>query len=234
MTGSKVAAAMVSLSLALSVAAERAGADSISYQDAVGLLTTDWTRTAQVPKFDPGLGSLIQIVLEITAMAERSYAFENLDAKEALITMRLAGSVQMQAPDLSLLTAAFPEVYTADAVTAFDTTLDFAGSSGKTYAPAQVAAWQNRVLTAPLSLADEAAFVGASGLVSLPVHAEATAYATGPGNLYALFGSKASATVTVTYEYTPVPEPGAIAVVAWVPAYWLLRRRRRLNAQGQV
>lgn len=206
-----------------------AHADSISYEEAIPMLTTNWSRTANLPKFDPGLGSLTKILLEITAQTQRSYAFENLDAAPAIVKTKLNGSIILQKPDFSNLIADFPEISTTDAMDAFDTSLDFMGTSGKAYPVSIQNGNGSQTLIAPFSPADQATYVGTMGFVSFPVRAVATAVGSGPGNLYLLFSSKASATVKITYEYVPIPEPATAMLMAASIVCCGTRRRRRLR-----
>jgi hypothetical protein len=197
-----------------------ASAATISFSDSIPLSTTNWSSSVSVSKFDPSLGTLLGITFELSGHVEGGAKFESLDAAPATVTMDLAADIELQRPDLSTLVVSNPLVQTVDNVTAFDTVLDFGGTSGKTYTGLSADDTESAVSPPPAS--DLVLFTGL-GNISLPVEAEGASTGSGAGNLILQFNTSASADVKVTYEYEPIPEPstlgllsmGIIGLLAW-------------------
>jgi hypothetical protein len=186
----------------LTTLASRASGGQVSFSDTVPLTTTDWFDSVTVSRFDPALGTLQQVNISLQAHNEGSAAFENQDAAAATITMTFSTHIEVQRPDTSLLLFAEPTVNTSDTVTAFDGVLDFAGTSGKTYANLSQNVTQGVSFTCPVP--ECTLFTGAPGnpgTITLPVQARGQSTGTGAGNLTLSFTSRASATVTVTYVF---------------------------------
>lgn len=116
-----------------------------------------------------------------------------------------------------------PIASTSDNVTAFDGTIDFGGTSGKSYTGLSNSDSETG------SSVDYATFTG-SGNVSLPIKAQGTSTGSGAGNLLLQFATNAAASASVTYTYSAVPEPASLMSLAIglvsLAGYRLGRRRR--------
>ena len=196
-------------------------ADTISYNDTIPLSTTNWADSVSVPQFNPALGTLTSIDFYLEGAVQGSAKFESLDAAPATVTMNLQAQVTLQRPDLSNLVVALPVAATLDNVTAFDGTIDFGGTSGKTYP--LLSSTNNNSFTSLLP-ADFLLFTGVGNMV-LPVNAVGQSNGSGAGNLILQFMTNASAYVEVTYKYD-VPEPATASLLA-LGALALIRRRSR-------
>ena len=84
--------------------------------------------------------------------------------------------------------------------TAFDGSMDFAGTSGAASGTLTETGTDNQTRTG----ADLAEFIG-TGTVSFSLAADGQSYANGAGNLLALFIARAGAKVSVLYTYEPEP-----------------------------
>lgn len=189
-------------SIALLGAAGTAMADSVQYSDTVALTLTNWDDTVSIQQFDPGLGNLISVAFELNGHVEGSAKFESLDSAPATVNMNLAAEIDLQRPDLSSLVTVLPLTATSDAVGAFDGTIDFGGTSGRTYDSLSGDDTESSITT---NAGDLALFTGL-GTIDLPVSAMGASTGSGAGNLILQFSTSASASVTVTYEYeVPVP-----------------------------
>ncbi|MCA9728169.1 MAG: choice-of-anchor E domain-containing protein, partial [Candidatus Eisenbacteria bacterium] len=166
-------------------------AATVQYTDVLPLTTTNWADVASVPKFDPGLGVLTSVTLELAGHVEGSAAFESLDAQAATVTMNLAAEIEIQRPDLSTLVTVLPLATTVDNVDAFDGVIDFAGASGRSYDDLAGDDTDAFYTTAP---GDLALFTG-QGMIDLPAIATGASSGSGAGNLILQFGTSASAEV---------------------------------------
>ncbi len=194
----------VSSCAALLSLASIAPAQSVSFMDSIPLMTTNWTDSVTVSKFDPDLGDLLSIDFELSADSQGAAMFESLDAQPATVTLNFEVSVALQRPDLSLLVAATPTVQTIDNATAYDGTTDFGGTSGVSHP--NLNANTVEMASSPPPMSDLALFTGPAGnpgTITLPVVAMGNSSGSGAGNLILQFMSMAGANVTVTYNFAP-------------------------------
>lgn len=167
--------------------------------DTVPVRRTNWTDTLTLPQFDPARGILTQIELILAGEVNGSVRIENLDAAAATITAESISDIVLERPDGTFITMATPNSARSVTLTAFDGTVDFAGSSG-TFLEDMVGIdiSERTVYTA---FNDLEPFVG-SGSIELAVGATGRSRATGAGNLGLSFSTMAGAAITVTYVYT--------------------------------
>ena len=114
-------------------AATAAQSASIVRTDSVPLTKTNWTQSLTVPQFDPALGTLQSVKFTLGSHVEGSAKFESLDAASATVTMKMAATVRLSRLDATAIVATTPTSTTVDTVARFDGTIDFDGTSGKTY-----------------------------------------------------------------------------------------------------
>jgi hypothetical protein len=194
-----------------------AQAVTLTYTDSVDSARTNFTDSVSIPQFDPSLGDLTNVFIELTGEVTGSIQLESLDAAAANVTANLASQIALQRPDMSDLVVTLPTESIVRNLTAFDGTLDFGGTSGFSEDDLSQSETNSVSFTNP---SDFDLFLG-SGNLLLPVVATGQSAATGSGNLGAFFNTFASANISVTYEYTErptaVPEPnapmGALALV---------------------
>ena len=188
----------------------------------IALSSTNWANSLNVPQFNPALGTLTQIDFSLSGHVEGTAKFESLDASPATINLSLQATISLQRPDLSSLVTVIPVANTSDNVSAYDNTMDFDGSSGKTYSG--LSGNDTLMFSSPPPLADLALFTGV-GSINLPVSATGSSSGSGAGNLITQFLTSASAEASVTYHYTPAPEPASLALLALGGSVALRRRR---------
>lgn len=187
-------------------------------------MTTNWTQDVTVPKFDPALGELQRVILELEGTVQGLARFESLDPTPAKVTTNFKAGIRLRRPDLTDLVVTWPKATLSEEVASFDGNIDFGGGSGRTYNDLLASQYEMTTLEGPLSPADAALFIGA-GDVTLNVRAQGASTGSGPGNLLLLFNTLAEADVTITYEFKPIPEPTtALLLAAGVPIV-LIRRR---------
>ena len=197
--------------LAVLAAAGSASAAEICFDGAFGSTRTNWADTLVIPKFDTALGTLLSVRWTVNGNITGSAAFESLDAAPSTITTELRATITLLRPDNSPLVVVIPVASNTDSASAFDGTIDFGGTSGKSYPALAAGDIANSTSSA---VADLALFSGVFGdTIMLPVTAVGSSTASGAGNLIAQFGTFAAASVEVCYTYEPIPAPGALAVL---------------------
>ncbi|MBM7066319.1 choice-of-anchor E domain-containing protein [Actibacterium sp. 188UL27-1] len=205
-------------------------AATVSYSDSISLQTTNWEEQLSLPQFDTTFGFLNSVTLTLTAMIEGGAAAESKDAAASTVVLDLSATLTAATNLIPEIAKAIPLVVEQFNATAFDGTVDYAGSSGLTLDDLQASDSGSGVVTG--SDLDE--FIG-DGTVEILLTALGTASGTGSGNLSTDFNMDASAAVEITYDYTPsaiavVPLPaGAVLMLTGLGAVGFVGRRRRLK-----
>jgi hypothetical protein len=201
-----------------------------TFSQSIAVQSTNWTDMLNMPLFNPALGTLLSIDFELTGMVQGDAQFESLDSSPNTVNTQLSALITLSRPDLSTILTATPAFTTTDSVTAFDGTIDFGGTSGKTYS--NQSANTQTTATSPPPASDLLLFTGI-GTIGLPASAVATSSAQGPGNLTTLFSTEAGADLKITYTYDDrgaqvIPEPAiSVMVGGGLLGLGLLSRRKR-------
>ena len=163
-------------------------------------------------KFDTSLGTLTGIRFDLTGNVFGSFGVESLDAAPSTVDARLSATVTLERPDNSIIVITLPVFSALISLTAFDGTIDFAGTSGASRDGLTGTDSQFHISPPPLSDLD--LFKG-PGTIDLPIRAVGTSFAAGPGNVVSRFSTQASATARIVYTYEParVPEPVTLALL---------------------
>ena len=215
---------------ALSLMLGTAQADTITFQsDALPLQPTDWSSFLDLQQFNPTLGTLQSVTVELFSNLVGSIGAENRNPTKALsITLNLKSTVSLLIPSdaggASLqLTHAATRSFSAGA---YDLTMDYAGNSG--FKDRDVLGAAN---VASTFTSDEMLqlFTG-TGKVTTSVTAVGEKSHNGNGAFATSFGNNTSAHASVTYTYAaaPVPEPTtwALMIAGLGVVGWLSARRR--------
>ena len=202
-------AAFVMSALVASVQADTMPPISSTISDA----PTDWSGTLTFPRFDPALGTLNSVTLDLSGSMGTIISATNVSGTQISSTgtanSEVQFSVQDQGPDLTApqLTLVSPGfAYTLSSSTSLSAssgTLSQTGSSENVY-------------TTPAVLNEFTGPYGAPGAVSLSASTLTwTADFNTGGNTYASQATDASLIGTVTYNFTPstVPEPSSFALL---------------------
>jgi hypothetical protein len=150
--------------------------------------------------FSPTMGTLTEVDLVTSGSFSTQFHAENLGSSSATLKGITTGNVSINGPTgaIPVSIPAVTETFTAHA---FDGKVDYAGQSGKDFAPVTSnSVAQTTVLTSP---ADLSAFAGNFRIpITVSGHATGAAASTN-GDLSAGFGSQTSVTLTVIYHYIP-------------------------------
>ncbi len=166
---------------------------------------TNWSTTVTLPRFDPALGLLRIVRLELTGSMLFDYGMENIGSQPSTTSLLLAGLMHVFEPQGGVVWVTAHPVLPTITVTLppFDGTIDFAGPSG-TSVNDLPATDTGQVLFAYPSSAQAALFVGLPdnpGVVVLPLSATGSSSASGDGSVVTYFSSAAAASVAVCYEF---------------------------------
>lgn len=202
-------------------------AQAISYAVSLPLATTNWEQTIDLPQFDPAICPYgTPIAFSMGGQVEGTIKFENTDAEFATITAKLAAELLAEDPTNpgTYFLTVQPSVDSTETVSAFDGTIDFGGSSGRTYTNLMGSDYAAIILTSG-ALYDRF-FVGISVPQNLiDIHVHALSSGAGAGNLILQFITLAG----VDVEETCVPEPKTLLLLgiglAGLAGYAYRRRR---------
>lgn len=180
------------------------------WTDSIPVASTNWSGAMSVPLFDPSLGTLTSVVVTLDGSVEGSAAYESLDASPSTVFLDLQATIKLTKPDTTTLVQVIPVASVSAGATAFDSVIDFGGTSGGSFTGLSGTASDTSTFTSPVDLA---LFTGI-GTISLPASATGASNGSGPGNLITSFSNSAGAGLTVRYNYTltSIPEPGTFAV----------------------
>lgn len=210
--------------------ASGAHAGTIVHSGSLSQATTNWTRSFQVDQFDTQGGARVleQVVIEMFANLSGTARFENRDnqSRTVHITMNSTLSIALGA---DVLASAAPGMGGTYNVGAFDGLIDFGGVSGRTVQALNDTQSNQRTLHMPVD--DLAPWIG-GGQVTLSASATAVSFASGGGNLLAMFQTTAGIDFAISYVYrgddtpvVPLPTPAGLAG-AGLGVLGAIRRRR--------
>jgi hypothetical protein len=180
----------------------------------VGPFTLNGNANAMtVPQWDPSLyqpgTTLDKVTLTYNGQVIGTIRYENLGGSSNTITGTLLGHLWLKDPNnVQLLTVA-PSTSVTDTLPLFDGTVDYGGTSGRTYS--------NQTGSASSIWWDTSSpyltmFTG-SGTVSLTTGGTAGSFASDTlGMVASSFTTNGQGSVRVRYDYTTVPEPTTLAL----------------------
>ncbi|MGX9714327.1 choice-of-anchor E domain-containing protein [Janthinobacterium lividum] len=218
------AAAMVGFG---AMSSAQAATQTITFSADRALGATNWADTLGLGKFDSNLGTLTSIKFHLEGAVQGSGKAESLDASASDVTLSLASLLTLYRPDNSTLLVANPLFTQTFALSAFDGSIDFAGTSGANTGP-RSSTGANSYTSG--SASDFALFSSArGGLIQLGLNAVGSSTGSGSGNLLTQFQTAASGRVAVTYEYiSAVPEPETyVMLLTGLALAGVMTRRRK-------
>ena len=166
-----------------------------------------WSGKFTYAKADPAQGALTSVTLGLTGTLGGTLQIENRDAALVGAGSFVLGTVTARLPDGQPFVSAQPVAGANTSLGAFDGTVDFAGTSGRTFALGSTDT-QTRTLNtgaSPGGLGSAARFVG-KGSVALPIAAKVSTSLSAGGNVTARVLPTLGASGTLTYAQAA---PGA-------------------------
>ncbi len=195
--------------LAIVLSASAAGAVTVSYVAGVPLQTTNWYTTLTFPQFNPSLGSLTGVTVELRDSLVHGIQFENQAATNSRFRDSIYVTIDVMRPASTSLVTAIAKLYKTAIVGPWDGVLDYAGTSGAGFLGLTDYAVSSSTTNAP---ADLALFTG-TGSIGLPCRAEAWfVFSYTGGNGKWIETTEAQAYVIVTYTYDA---PVGVAPTSW-------------------
>jgi len=210
---------ILGLALAATFSVGTANAASVSFADSIGVTTTNWGPTAlSVNQFDSALGTLTGVTIDFSGIVNGTVSAESRDNSSATITSNIRADLSLDLSLLSIADIILLGVGNSDVrtVTAFDGSIDFAGTSG--FGPISLSGTDSDSLSTSDS-GDLGLFTGL-GMISFNADAAGQSFGSGAGNLITEFATDAGVGLTVTYNYDAVPtnnnnvpEPASLALL---------------------
>jgi len=164
----------------------------------VGLTTTNFDEVVSVNQFDDTMGALQSVTFTLEGFVEANASVESLDAAPAEVTTNISVTLTLTETILNnTLVVTVPSLSETFNATAFDGTIDFAGTSGIAYTGLTADQTETNTFTDAATLG---LFTGL-GTVDLNLNALAESFASGAGNLITQFATQAGGNISVNYAY---------------------------------
>jgi|GEM_PF-3258385 len=168
-----------------------------------------WQGIVNLPKYDPALGELQRVDLEMYVIGVGKFAYENLENKMSYSgENRMELEVLLMRPDLSEIFRVNDTQFLDYSVDLYDGVVDFDGTSGFT----NFALFQGAAENGEWSVTDLRRFVGspsialdAIGTLDLPVTLVSSGSLSNAGNNACAYGAATRVSFVLTYTYEPAP-----------------------------
>ncbi|HEY8288900.1 MAG TPA: choice-of-anchor E domain-containing protein, partial [Acetobacteraceae bacterium] len=173
---------------------------TVLQQQTISDVTTGWTQTVSFARFDPSLGTLVDVRVGLTGDVTGNSAIENLGPVASAVSLAFPSIIALAGPD-GLSAAVSPDPTDTIDLAAFDGNVDFGGTSG-----AVVAGFSDTqtVQTVYTPIGSELADFTGTGTVALTAHSSSNASEAGGGNLLSRMLATAGARITMQYDYVPI------------------------------
>lgn len=168
---------------------------------------TDWSASLPALQFDPSLGMLEAVAVEINGDLNTSVSIENLGGGVGDYDIDQAGAIILTLPGATEEITPYLTNDLSGSLGAFDGTIDFAGWSGLSESGVIATDSLDDALS---DAADLSAFSG-TGTIDLSLSSSGTANVEVPGNSLLQLGGSTGATIELSYIYIPtgtVPDDG--------------------------
>lgn len=170
-----------------------------TFCNSTAFASTTWSQTINLPKADPGIGSLGSAVLFTgEAVKHPSFGIENTNPNNPVTaSLEFAGRLKVDGDVLPQSIELNTQITKSESLPLYDGVLDYAGTSGKM--------WSNEFSSASSSYteSDASAYAG-SGTLQFPVTAQSVSTVIGGGNMQNYVTTNVAAGLCVTYIYTTI------------------------------
>jgi len=190
----------IALAAAVAFSSTVSSAQTLSdcHLQAIPIQLTNFVRTASLPRFDPALGQLVAVELQVTANIRGTARVESLDAAPSVVNTRFGVDITVSQSAMPIAILMVPVADFSDALLAFDGILDSAGTSGVTHADIQAS---DQIFTVVPPTASNLALFTGQGMIDFVADARANSTASGAGNLFTQFDTSAGVDMRVCYTF---------------------------------
>ena len=101
----------------------------VSYSGSFTQISSSPDQVVALPRFDPELGTLTGIEIEVNAQLDVVASLENLERNSTVLRVSQENSIRVTGPGDTIVASAPAQTFTA-ALGGFDGNTDFSGSSG--------------------------------------------------------------------------------------------------------
>lgn len=205
-----------------------AKAATLTYSHTTTTQPTDFTDTYTFPTFDPSLGTLQSVEVDLSGTVQGGFTYSNPTSKSANITVGEQATVDLnESANGSNLAEVIP-------ITSQRIFVPANGSGSVTLPPVAQSIVQPYTDSGTL-----AAFIGGPGsTISLDFNAAGQTSYSGPGNFTTSFNVQAGGTSAIVYTYTTpasVPEPSnmlAVGLIGGLGVFTTVRKLQKRQAQA--
>lgn len=176
---------------------------TVLQQQTIANTPADWSRTVTFAQFDPTLGTLQDVRIDIAATVDGTVSIESLDATPAAITAGLSGAVEVSTGGTQIAADTVAASGNAS-LAAYDGRTDYLGNSGTTLTVSQTATTAAVYQPGSVGLSP---FIGA-GSIDLTASAGIRTDAGGAGSFQLQTAASAGAVVSLQYDYVAAGNGG--------------------------
>lgn len=197
---------LLGLVIALASTLTHARAQQVVHHTSVSLTSTDFDVAASTPKFDTALGTLTSVGVTFEIQATVAGGIENAENAPVLAQLFLGVEGEVTAADYTVFCAATSGMTTsAYSLSAFDGTIDYAGTSGASVATTVLSGTSGSgSLGGSGILAQYSGPPGAPGTAGTRVRATNVSHPPSGGDFRVTSTTSAAILdVTITYTYVP-------------------------------
>jgi hypothetical protein len=217
-------------SLSLSASYQQTDLDKQEVPDpylSQGYGLTDIEAPISIGKFDSALGTLKSVTLSYSGSMKGQGGIENRSGTARSVSVNLSGLLSLSGPNNTNLFQLNPQKNVTYSVAGYDRTLDYDGTSGRTFEGLTADTSGTQVFTDTNILQS---FTG-SGMLDFLFTATAESQVIGSGNISSFIDTFAKADLNVTYDYdpTPIPEPSAMLGLAGVLGGMALQKKKAMK-----
>ena len=160
--------------------------------------TTDWNKECYVEQFDPSLGTLKKVIVNVESCGWQEFKLDSEDSSPRIFTVHSTGSTETNGPNVFIEVVLTPQFHEENLSADSDDAPDFIGNDSFNFSIDDCQS-NSKVLTAADDIDD---YVGV-GSVTFKTFATGEADVSGGGAYVTQVNTEMESEVCVTYEYDP-------------------------------